>query len=97
MVWLVVVVPSDQCLDPGIAPKKKTPPRWLVAVVRFQQATVQFGLAHIGMGQSTGFFWAGVVRSLNCNAVGRFSPHRLSFFFIATHLELPWYNFIIHK
>jgi len=57
VVWLVVVVPSDQCLDPGIAPKKKKKtPRWLVAVVRFQQATVQFGLAHIGMGQSTGFF-----------------------------------------
>ena len=58
---------------PWYCTQKKPPPRWLVAVVRFQQATVQFGLAHIGMGQSTGFFWAGVVRSLlNCNAVGWF-------------------------
>jgi len=67
VVWQVVVVPTEQGSNPGIAPKKKKPrcARWLVAVcrrprlrcmrrpgLRILPAQVRFG--PMGMGQGSG-------------------------------------------
>jgi hypothetical protein len=93
--WLVVVVPTDQGSNPGIAPKKSPSLCSLACGCGAfpAQATVRcaglgngirqpkFSLAHMGMGQGSGVFLARVIRSLlNCNAVGAVLPPPVEFF-----------------
>jgi len=97
VVWLVVVVPSDQCLDPGIAPKKKKKPSLACGCGAFPAGygAVRFGPYRHGSEYGVFLGRGCTVSQLQCRGAVLAPP--VEFFFIATHLELPWYNFIIHK